>query len=214
VFFATDVANFLACRHLLTLDRAEARGEIAKPVYYDSGAELLRELGIRHEQAFLRHLIDTERLEVVEIPTVDISWTDAVARTVDAVRQGADAIYQATFQDGPWGGRSDFLVRVDKPTSTLGRFSYEVVETKLARSAKVRAIPWRGLSPYPDLQSRRARLRRIIGAEPLPRKPKPKQSLANRCGTTSQFLLLLQLFREILAAHSYSSSPVQVIGCS
>jgi hypothetical protein len=114
VFFATDVANFLACRHLLTLDRAEARGEIAKPVYYDSGAELLRELGIRHEQAFLRHLIDTERLEVVEIPTVDISWTDAVARTVDAVRQGADAIYQATFQDGPWGGRSDFLVRVDK----------------------------------------------------------------------------------------------------
>src|ERR1700751_3172987 len=48
-------------------------------------------------------------------------------------------IYQATFQDGNWGGRADFLVRVDKP-SALGSFSYEVVETKLAKSAKVRAI--------------------------------------------------------------------------
>jgi uncharacterized protein len=48
-------------------------------------------------------------------------------------------IYQATFQDGNWRGRADFLVRVDKP-SLLGSFSYEVVETKLAKSAKVRAI--------------------------------------------------------------------------
>lgn len=32
MFFATDIANFLACRRLLTLDRAEERGQIAKPV--------------------------------------------------------------------------------------------------------------------------------------------------------------------------------------
>ena len=58
---------------------------------------------------------------------------------MEAIRRGADAVYQATFQDGPWGGRADFLIRVDRP-SALGGFSYEVVETKLARSAKARAI--------------------------------------------------------------------------
>jgi uncharacterized protein len=135
MFFATDIANFLACRHLMTLDRAQAAGKIAKPVFHDPGADLLRELGIRHEQAFLRHLAQTK--EVVQIPSEP--WADAVARTVEALRRGVDVVYQATFQDGPWGGRSDFLIRVGKP-SALGPFSYEVVETKLARSAKARAI--------------------------------------------------------------------------
>jgi predicted RecB family nuclease len=137
VFFATDIANFLACRHLMTLDRAKAAGEIEKPVFHDPGAELLRELGIRHEQAFLRHLAEMKSREVVQIPS-DMPWLEAVARTVAALRRGADAVYQATFQEGPWGGRADFLIRVDKP-SALGPFSYEVVETKLARSAKARA---------------------------------------------------------------------------
>jgi uncharacterized protein len=48
-------------------------------------------------------------------------------------------VYQATFQEGPWGGRADFLVRVERP-SLLGNFCFEVAETKLARSAKARAI--------------------------------------------------------------------------
>lgn len=48
-------------------------------------------------------------------------------------------MYQATFQEGEWGGRADFLVRVDQP-SDLGSWSYEVVETKLARSTKARAV--------------------------------------------------------------------------
>ena len=50
-----------------------------------------------------------------------------------------DAVYQATFLDAPWGGRSDFLVRADAP-SALGAWSYEVVETKLARSTKATAL--------------------------------------------------------------------------
>ena len=38
-----------------------------------------------------------------------------------------------------WGGRADFLLRVDK-SSELGDWSYEVVETKLAKSTKARAL--------------------------------------------------------------------------
>ena len=137
----------------MTLERAEAAGQIQKPFFQDPSADLLRELGVRPEQAFLRHLAQTK--EVVQIPGGP--WEDAVARTVEAIRRGADVVYQATFQDGPWGGRSDFLIRVDKP-SALGSFSYEVVETKLARSAKARAILQ--LCFYSEL------LARIQGAPP------------------------------------------------
>src|SRR5258708_4655506 len=137
-FSATDIANFLACHHLLTLDRAEEAGEIQRPFFDDPGVELLQKVGLQHEQAYLRYLTDDLGLQVVHIPS-DVAWAEAVSRTISAIRDGADAVYQATFQDGIWRGRSDFLIRVDRP-SALGDFSYEVVETKLARAAKVRAI--------------------------------------------------------------------------
>src|SRR6266568_3329082 len=47
--------------------------------------------------------------------------------------------YQATFFDGRWLGKADFLLRVDEP-SDLGAHSYEVADTKLARHAKARAL--------------------------------------------------------------------------
>src|SRR5258707_4441346 len=137
-FTATDIANFVACRHLLTLKLDEAEGKIQKAYFHDLGVELLRELGERHEAAYFSQLASKPGCRVVSIPT-DVEWAESVGRTKEAIRDGADVIYQATFQDGNWGGRADFLVRVDKPSS-LGSFSYEVVETKLAKSARVRAI--------------------------------------------------------------------------
>lgn len=148
MFSASDVANFLACHHLLTLDRAEAEGKLKKPYFRDPGVDLLRELGARHEQTYLLHLID-EGLDVAKIPT-DVPWAEGVAQSVDAMRRGASVIYQATFQSGPWHGRSDFLIRVPKPSS-LGAWSYEPLETKLARSTKAGALVQ--LCFYADLLS-------------------------------------------------------------
>jgi len=133
---ATAIANFLACHHLTTLDRAESVGKISKPFLPDESMELLKTLGIQHEQSYLNRL--GASTEVVRIPC-DIPWADAVAQTVEALQRGAGAVYQATFQNNLWEGRSDFLIRVDRPSS-LGSWSYEVVETKLARSAKARAL--------------------------------------------------------------------------
>ena len=98
--------------------------------------ELLKKMPFLHEQSYLRKL--EECVDVIRIPP-DVSWVDAAAQTIEALKLGAAAVYQATFQSNLWGGRSDFLVRVDRP-STLGSWSYEVVETKLARSAKARAL--------------------------------------------------------------------------
>src|SRR5688572_7981245 len=163
MFFATDIANFLACQHIATLDREAAAGKIKKTLYADPGGELLKRLGLQHEQKYLRELNETEGLRMVEVPT-DVPWTEAARLTVEAMRSGAGAIYQATFLEdtgtpgwlpglggASWGGRADFLIRVETP-SDLGAWSYEVVETKLARSTKARAIIQ--LCFYSDLLSR------------------------------------------------------------
>jgi hypothetical protein len=68
MFSATDVANFLSCHHLLTLDRAEAAGEVRRPFFHDPGVDLLRDLGVRHENAYLRQLADVQGLDVAELP--------------------------------------------------------------------------------------------------------------------------------------------------
>jgi predicted RecB family nuclease len=146
---ATAIANFLACQHLTTLDRAEAAGDIKKDFFPDPGLELLIQLGEEHERAYLKGLQEKE-LEIVEIPT-EMSRTDAVAATIAALHEGVDVVYQPVFEDGDWYGRADFLRRVETP-SALGDWSYEVVETKLARSTKVRAIIQ--LCHYSDLLSR------------------------------------------------------------
>jgi uncharacterized protein len=156
MFSATDTSSFLACRHTATLDRAESKDEIVKPFFKDAAVEMLRKLGLEHEQRYLRELDEKGGLSIAQID-VNGRWSDAVAETVRALREGVDAIYQATFLDGPWGGRSDFLVRVNKP-SALGPWSYEVVETKLARSTKATALVQ--LCFYSDL------LARIQGLEP------------------------------------------------
>jgi predicted RecB family nuclease len=156
MFFATHVANFLACQHIATLDRLEAAGEVAKPFFKDPTIELLRKLGLEHEKAYLRRLTERKGLSIVEI-SEGTPRTEAAAVTAESMRGGVDLIYQATLQDGLWGGRADFLLRVDTP-SALGSWSYEAVETKLARSAKAGAVIQ--LCFYSDL------IARIQGVEP------------------------------------------------
>jgi uncharacterized protein len=153
---ATDIASFLACLHTATLNRAESKSEIVKPFFKNAAVELLRKLGLEHEQRYLRELAQKGGLAIAQID-VNGRWEDAVAQTVRALHEGVDAVYQATFLDGRWGGRSDFLVRVNK-SSALGSWSYEVVETKLARSTKATALVQ--LCFYSELLSR------IQGVEP------------------------------------------------
>lgn len=138
MFSPTSLANFLACQHLTALDRAEAAGQIRKPFFADPGLDLLVKLGLAHEEKYLRYLTEEQHLQVTRIAK-EASWKDATAETVAAIRDGAEAIYQAAFGAQQWYGRADFLLRVEKPGKRNG-WSYEVVETKLARSTKARAI--------------------------------------------------------------------------
>ncbi len=146
---ATALTNFLACPHLTTLDRAAREGELKRPFFDDPEIELLRILGIEHEQAYLRHLREDLHLEVVSIPQGDRAKTAEL--TIKEMKRGAPALYQAVLIDGPRFGYADFLIRVDKP-GQLGFWSYEAVETKLARSTRVTALIQ--LCFYSDLLSK------------------------------------------------------------
>ena len=137
VLAPTDLGNFLGCRHLTSLDRAAVRGETERPHRHDPRMEELRERGRRHEAAYLDHLRQAGRSIAGDgSPGTDASSAGTgLAGTLDAMRTGVDVIYQATLEDGVWSGRADFLLRV--PTaSCLGDWSYEVVDTKLARDTR------------------------------------------------------------------------------
>lgn len=128
---ASDLMRFKGCRHATTLDlRLLELGDI-EPAAETDEAELLQRQGDAHELNFLESLKDSGRT-VIEIPREGLSITRSVALTRDALRKGADVIFQGAFLNGPWGGYSDFLERVDRP-SALGDWSYEVVDTKLKR---------------------------------------------------------------------------------
>jgi uncharacterized protein len=71
------------------------------------------------------------------VESVEGSFIDAstVRQTIDAMRAGARIISQGALQSGQWSGRADILRRVERP-SELGAWSYEVIDTKLARETK------------------------------------------------------------------------------
>ncbi|HYR85741.1 MAG TPA: TM0106 family RecB-like putative nuclease [Terriglobia bacterium] len=130
---ASDLARHLACRHLTSLDLRAARGEIERPHRNDPSVDVLIERGLRHEAAYLAHL-KNQGLEV--LANEDGLDDDArVPQTLDAMRTGVAVIAQAGLKDDRWYGRADVLLKVDKP-SRLGNWSYEVVDTKLARDTR------------------------------------------------------------------------------
>ncbi len=166
---ASDVANFLACRHLTRLDLLHARGELEPPQPFDAGFQDLIRRGEAHEKDVL------ERFLAAGLTVADLGQLpedDAALATDEAVRSGTDVIYQAVltqdaepsrrpgvvFRAGPPDsrgapegrppgpallGRPDFLVRaglLDAPDGEPRPERYEVVDAKLARSAKARAV--------------------------------------------------------------------------
>ena len=144
ILSATDLSGFLACQHLTTLERAKAFGGPEPPKFDDPGADVLRQRGHEHEAAILE-AYRALGLKVGEPQQPDWEegkaggWARCAAETLEFMRAGVDIVYQACVFDGQWLGRPDFLIRVECPTS-LRRWSYEVVDAKLARSAKVGAV--------------------------------------------------------------------------
>ena len=159
LFFApTDLSRFLSCRHLTSLSRSVALGEMSPPhVFEDPRRDALAEAGRVHEAAILERY----RAEGLTTETIDPSTgpTDRRERTLGAMRRGVETIYQGRLGGGKWNGYPDFLVRVPPP-SALGDWSYEVVDAKLAAAAKADAVLQIAMSIRNSWNKLRARRRR------------------------------------------------------
>ena len=146
----SDLVTFLGCHHASFLD-VKALSESMDKTEASTTAQLLARKGLEHEAAYLQQLKD-EGKSVVEI-LKDRNLQDRAQLTLEAMQSGADVIYQAVFFAPPQEktglrGDADFLIKCDTP-SDLGDFSYEVLDTKLARTAEPKHIMQ--LCVYSDL---------------------------------------------------------------
>ena len=147
VFAATDLVGFLACEHLVGLELAAMAGLVERPIRLDPEIDLIAKRGVEHEARYLAGLeSDGRRVTRMDLADRDVPGPTrleqlraAAGATEEAIRRGDDVIYQATFFDGRWLGLADFVVRVERP-SALGGWSYEIVDTKLARHVKASAL--------------------------------------------------------------------------
>jgi uncharacterized protein len=143
----TDLSNHLACHHLTSLDLRVALGERKAPAWADPHTAVIRERGLRHEAAYLKHLADQEKLTVTNLGEIkgEQKLLDETLRLMDA---GTEVIAQGALADAVWFGRPDVLRKVNQP-SAKWPWAYQVADTKLSRETKAATILQ--LSTYSEL---------------------------------------------------------------
>jgi uncharacterized protein len=146
LYSATDLVGFLECEHLTTLSLQDLVERLPRAVD-DESATLVQQKGIEHESNYLNAL-KASPLRVVEIGNGGGTPAELAQATRAAMAAGSDIIFQAAFLSGVLYGRADFLRRVEHP-SRLGAYGYEVIDTKLAYSAKAKFVVQ--LAFYSDL---------------------------------------------------------------
>ena len=188
---ATDLANFLTCRHLTHLDFGRAHKRIApppRPRWRQEEVELLRQRGIEHEKKYVEMLARSGTVERLE--------SRSPTETERAMRRGVAVIVQAGLGEGRWRGLADVLRRVDGK-SELGDWAYEAVDTKLSRQTKAGTILQ--LCLYSDLL---ARLQGVLPARMHVVSPgiDPRQPFATERYRVQDYMAYYRLVRQRLEA--------------
>ena len=135
IFSASDLSNHIHCKHLTNLNYDVVQGLKEKPISNNKVLDVLRERGINFENSFLIEL-ESKGLSIVKINQEE---ANAKQKTIEAMHQGADYIYQARLSNDIWQGWADFLVKVNQ-SSDLGDWSYEVIDTKLSTETRAGTI--------------------------------------------------------------------------
>jgi uncharacterized protein len=199
LYFATDLTDFLACRHLSTLERLSAHGMLKRPFTDDPMLEVLRARGLEHEAQYVA-ILRTSGKSVCEIAKED---SDPFAKTLTALRTGVDVVVQARLEHCDWAGWADVLLRVPGQ-SAFGDWRYEPLETKLA--TETRGATLLQLCLYAELLSE------IQGAPPeYLRVVKPDTDFAAEMYRFAEFRAYFRLVRrnfERAMAGPLPASPV------
>src|SRR5438034_11456859 len=89
VLSATDLSNFLNCRHRTALELGEAHGKRTRPHFYDPVLEALFARGLEHERQYVdslesagRHLVNFAEIK---------GRSEALASSLNSIRPGTNA---------------------------------------------------------------------------------------------------------------------------
>jgi predicted RecB family nuclease len=133
LYSATDLCRHLECPHLTTLACLDLETPLDKDKP-DEESELIMAKGLEHELRYLDYL-KSQGKSIIDLSEPPGTYEQRLEATRQALKSEPEVIYQAFLYDQPFLGYADFLVRVEKP-SELGQYSYEVLDTKLARHPK------------------------------------------------------------------------------
>lgn len=136
-YSATDLVGFLECEHLTALELQNLETPLPQAPE-DEQVALIQQKGHEHERNYVTEL-QARTSSFIDISQRKGDVWERAGFTIEAMRAGADIIYQAALVSGDFIGYPDFLRRVDRP-SVFGPYSYEVVDAKLARSSKTKFL--------------------------------------------------------------------------
>src|SRR5260370_24912380 len=113
---ASDLSNHLACRHLTMLELQVARGQRTAPDWAAPDLKVIQELGLRHEKAYLAHLV-AQGLKVENLGHIDHKEEERLlAETLELIERGTEEIAQRALSDGECVWRPAVLRRMAQPT--------------------------------------------------------------------------------------------------
>jgi uncharacterized protein len=142
-----DIIAELECNHRLHLEWSVIN-ELLPPAENKDSPELqlLAEQGMIHESKIAEQFkLSGSFIDIGKPSFTSEALTATHQRTMKAIADGIETIYQAAFFDGSFMGFADFLVLVkDENGMPLkddqGRFIYDPIDAKSARSAKRAAV--------------------------------------------------------------------------
>ena len=209
VFSASDLVIAATCEYQLLRKLDEKLGRSPKAEFpADAMLDRTAKLGDVHEHRVLDEFMaefgpwdpSTGQGVYDVVPALAMDRATLLAKhaeSIDALRSGADIVFQAAFFDGQFHGRSDFLVK--RPGG-----QYAVFDTKLARHAKVTALLQ--LAAYGD---------QLLQAGITP-DPTVTLVLGNRVHSDHPLAEILPVFKErrerflrMTTAHRAASGPIE-----
>lgn len=202
---ASDLVNYLECEHLTTLDLIDLETPLPR-TKDDDQAKLIQAKGYAHEAEFLTTLRG-RHATVIDIAELGGSLEQKIANTLKAMHDGYEIIFQATLTDKNMIGHADFLRKVARP-SALGDWSYEVLDTKLARSEKAKFIIQLGF--YSELVAKAQdlvplQMHVVLG---------DRTEVAYRCAEYSRYLSLVnRQFLDRITGSAQETYPVPCEKC-
>ena len=125
--------KYLACKHIIYNEKNEEKLKLKRAKITKSDA-IRFEKGNVHEREYFE-LLKKKYSKIKNIK--NLKNVNKFQETLKAMKSGYEVIYGGWLESGKWAGEFDFLEINKNLKSTLGNYSYEVIDTK--NSSKIKS---------------------------------------------------------------------------